>query len=115
MLFRSQTVPHTHSLVSLDVSDPEHPREVSSVTVGDEEPHWISLDRTGRRIVMNSGGGTPGNRIHVINLDPNTGRLSIDERFRDAGATRAGVSFTAKTWPHGWTGTAFPHGAVFSR
>ena len=45
-----QTVPDTHSLVALDITDPEHPREVSSVAFGDDEPpHWIAIDRTGRR------------------------------------------------------------------
>ena len=35
-----QTVPQTHALVALEITDPEHPREVSSVTFGDDqEPH----------------------------------------------------------------------------
>ncbi|MEP7000416.1 MAG: hypothetical protein ABI969_08040 [bacterium] len=111
-----QTVPDAHALVALDITDPEHPREVSSVTLGDDEqPHWIAIDRTGRRVVLNSAGGGPGNRLFVIDFDPATGVLALDERFRDAGATRAGVSFTGKTWPHGFTGSAVPHGTVFSR
>ena len=39
----------------------------------------------------------------------------IDDRFRDAGASVAGVSFDRADWPHGATGPAVPHGAVFSR
>jgi|GEM_PF-198096 len=111
-----QPVPETHALVALDISDPEHPREVSSVSFGnDEMPHWIALDPTGKRVVLNSGGNSKGNRLFVINFDPTTGALAIDEKFRDAGSDRAGVSMNGKTWPHGFTGNAKPHGTVFSR
>lgn len=110
-----QPVPENHALVALDIADPEHPREVSSVSLGDDEnPHWIAIDATGRRVVLNSS-GSPGNRLFVIDFDPATGRLSLDERFRDPGGARAGVTMAAKSWPHGFTGTAVPHGTVFSR
>lgn len=111
-----QTVPDAHALVALDIADPEHPRQVSSLTLGDDEqPHWIAIDGTGRRVVLNSAGRGKGNRLFVIDFDPASGALALDERFRDAGATRPGVSLTARTWPHGFTGTAVPHGTVFSR
>jgi len=111
-----QTVPETHALVSLDIADPEHPREVATVKVGDDEqPHWIAIDKTGRRIALNSAGGGTGNRLFIIDFDPASGALALDERFRDAGAARPGVSFTRKAWPHGFTGKAIPHGTVFSR
>jgi hypothetical protein len=111
-----QTVPEAHALVALDIADPEHPREVSTLRLGDDEqPHWIAIDRTNRRVVLNSAGAGTGNRLFVINFDPASGALSLDERFRDARATRPGVSFTQKTWRHGFTGTAVPHGTVFSR
>jgi hypothetical protein len=111
-----QTVPATHSLVALDVSDAEHPREVSAVTFDKgEAPHWISMDRTGRRVVLNSGGYGASNRLYVLNFDPSSGRLSLDERFRDAGSTSPGVNMSGRTWPHGFAGTALPHGTVFSR
>jgi hypothetical protein len=52
-----QPVPDAHALVALDITDPEHPRQVSSVKLGDDEsPHWIAIDGTGRRVVLNSGG-----------------------------------------------------------
>jgi hypothetical protein len=111
-----QTVPGSHALVSLDISDPEHPRDVSSVTFGDDElPHWIAIDPSGRRIVLNSGGYAKGNRLFLINFDPATGALAIDEKFRDSGSDRAGVNLSQRTWPHGFTGSASPHGTVFSR
>lgn len=111
-----QPVPAAHALVALDVSNPERPREVSRVGLGDdEEPHWLAIDPTGRRLVLNSGGYSAGNRLFVIDFDPATGALAIDARFRDAGSERPGVDLTGKAWPHGFTGKAAPHGTVFSR
>jgi hypothetical protein len=103
-----QTVPDAHALIALDIENPEHPREVSRVTVGDDErPHWIEIDPTGRRVVLNSGGYSKGNRLFLINFDPVSGKLSIDEQFRDADL-RAGINLTGKTWPHGFAGKAAP-------
>ena len=111
-----QPVPETHALVALDIADPEHPREVSSVKLGDDElPHWIAIDATGRRVVLNSAGHGGGDRLFIIDLDPANGALSLDDRFRDPGSARVGVRFAEKTWPHGFVGTAAPHGTVFSR
>jgi hypothetical protein len=109
-----QPVPETHALVALDISDPEKPREVSSVTFGDDEnPHWIAIDPSGRRVVMNSGGA--GSRLFLVNFEPVTGKLTMDERFRDPDDPRPGIKMTGKSWPHGFTGNAAPHGAVFSK
>lgn len=111
-----QPVPDAHSIVVLDISDAEHPREVSTLKLGaGDQPHWISMDRTGHRVVMNSGGSGKTNRLYIINFDPATGHVSMDDRFRDAGSTSPGITMSGKTWPHGFTGTAAPHGTVFSR
>lgn len=111
-----QTVPDVHSVVVLDIADAEHPREVSRLNVGEDElPHWIAIDRTGRRIVLNSSGGGKGNRLFILNFDPAAGRLSFDERFHDTGSTRPGIALTGKMWPHGFDGTPVPHGTLFSR
>jgi hypothetical protein len=110
-----QTVPEAHALVAMDIADPMHPREVSRVKFSDDEgPHWLSIDRTGTRVVMNSS-GSKANRLYIINLDPKNGRLTLDENFRDKSSTTPGVAMTGKTWPHGFTGKAIPHGTVFSR
>ncbi len=110
-----QPVPAQHAIVALDITDAEHPRQVASLTLGDETPHWIAMDPTGKRIVLNSGGGKKSNRLYVINFDSATGALSLDEKFRDAGSASVGVNMSGKTWPHGFTGSAVPHGTVFSR
>jgi hypothetical protein len=108
-----QTVPAAHALVALDITDPEHPQEVSRVTVpSDEAPHWIAIDTSGWRIVMNSGGH--GSRLFIIDFDRANGHLALDEHFRDAGAASAGITLSGANWT-GFTGKVVPHGAVFSR
>ena len=107
-----QTVPDEHALVALDVSNPASPREVSRVTFDSTfKPHWIAFDEGGSRVIANDG----KERLMLVTLDRTTGRLAIDAAFRDDGASAPGVSFTRTTWPHGATGSAEPHGAVFSR
>jgi hypothetical protein len=113
--FWIQTVPDAHALVSLDVSDLSRPREASRLTLSPTDgPHWIALDPSGRRIVISGGHGTLERRVLLATLDPETGALALDGRFRDAGAAAPGVSFERADWPHGRTGPAVPHGAVFS-
>jgi len=110
-----QTLFSTHALVSFDISDLYHIREVSRVTFDDKQtPHWISADADGRRIILNSG-EYGEHRLFLLNFDRETGKLQLDERFRDAGRDRPGVSMDGKSWPHGFQGDAYAHGSVFSR
>ena len=53
-------------------------------------------------------------RLYLMKFDANTGVLSLDESFRDIDG-KVGFSFVDKQWPHGWKGSALPHGTVFSR
>jgi hypothetical protein len=90
------TVPAWSAVVSLDISDPAHPREVGRLTLGTGDvPHWVSLAPDRRRVVV-TGYGAMANRVVMARFDPATGALALDERF---GITMDGV----------------PHGAVFSR
>jgi hypothetical protein len=66
-------------------------------------------------VVLNSSGGGTGNRLLLVDFDPASGKLSMDQRFRDPGSSTAGIRLTGKTWPHGFTGNAVPQGTVFSR
>jgi hypothetical protein len=110
-----QTLFSAHALATYDISDLAHIREVSRVTLDDKQkPHWIAADEDGRRIVLNSG-EYGEHRLFMVNFDPQTGGLKLDERFRDPGSARAGVSMDGKSWPHGFHGDAYPHGTVFSR
>ncbi|MGH7541127.1 MAG: hypothetical protein ACRELC_09020 [Gemmatimonadota bacterium] len=113
--FWVQTVATTHSLVSLDMSDPASPVRVDELTFGPgDEPHWISLEPGGDRIVV-TGVGTMHGTVRLVRLDARTGALSPIEGFRGPGSVDPWVSFDRAAWPHGETGPARPHGAVFSR
>ena len=109
------TVPAWSAVVSLDISDPSAPREVSRLTLGaDDVPHWISLSPDRRRVVL-TGYGALQNRVIIARFDSATGHLAIDDRFREPGAAEPGYRMSGKTWPHGGSAAGIPHGAVFSR
>jgi WD40 repeat protein len=98
-----------HAVAVYDLTTPDV-KEVSRVTLDEKQkPHWLSPDTSGRRLVINSG-EHGDHRIFIFDFDPATGALKLDEKFRDQGSDRAGVSMDGKKW-----GDAFPHGAVFSR
>lgn len=111
-----QTVPDSRAVVSLDVSDPSKPVEAGRLTLGGEaKPHWISLEPNGDRIVISGGAGTLQSRLLIATLDKQTGKLTLDERFKEKGSRETGFNFDKEQWPHGRNGRAIPHGAVFSR
>ena len=104
--FWVQTVGGLPGLIVLDVSNPAKPIEVSRLALDATQyhmPHWLSADRASNRLVVT---GSQGSWVLMVRLDPATGVLSIDERFR--------ASFDRTKWPHGETGKAWVHGAVFS-
>ncbi|MGE5804064.1 MAG: hypothetical protein ACM358_17595 [Gemmatimonadota bacterium] len=109
------TVPAWSAVVSLDISDPSAPREVSRVSLGAGDiPHWIAVSPNQRRVVV-TGYGDLRNRVMMLRFDPVTGALTLDPRFRERGATAPGYRMDDKTWPHGGSAKGIPHGAVFSR
>jgi hypothetical protein len=108
------TVPAWHAVVSLDISNPAKPREVSRLELGaGDDPHWIAIEPNHRREVI-TGYADLKNRVVIANFDETTGRLTIDERFRDTGATQPGITMSSASWPHGGNALGVPHGAVFS-
>ncbi len=109
------TLTSVHAVAAYDISDLAHIREVSRLTFDDKQkPHWISADADHRRIILNSG-EYGEHRLFMVNFDPQTGALTLDKSFRDPGSDKPGVSMDGKSWPHGFKGDAYPHGAVFSR
>ena len=98
-----------------DISDPGAPREVSRVTLGaGDVPHWIAISPDQQRVVITGYEGMQ-HRVVIARFDPATGRLAVDDRFREDGATEPGFRMDDKTWPHGGSAKGIPHGAVFSR
>lgn len=109
------TVTSLHSVVVLDIADPGAPKEVSRVAFGPTDmPHWISVSPDTRRVVVTGSGGME-HRVEILRFDAATGQLSLDERFREEGASVSGFRMDDKAWPHGGTSKGTPHGAVFSR
>jgi hypothetical protein len=105
-----QTVGNINGLVVLDASVPDHPVEVSRISLSHDlhMPHWIAADRKSGRIVVTGGRDS---WLAMLKFDEATGRLSLDEAFGTHGA----IQFDRPGWPHGATGKALVHGALFSR
>jgi hypothetical protein len=78
------------------------------------EVHWIALSPDKQRIVM-TGGNAMKHRVLMATIDPRTGQLMLEHRFREPGSGELGISFERGRWPHGEGAPAIPHGAVFSR
>ena len=112
--FYIMPVMFSRMIVTLDVSDPTAPREVSRFE-GSEGflPHWVARDPGGNRIVVTTDGPGAAPTVALFDVDPATGRLSLDERFGTTADGIPGVSFDRVDWPHGSTGPAMPHAALF--
>ena len=109
------TVPAWSAVVSLDISDPAAPREVSRLTLGpDDVPHWIAIAPDRRRVVV-TGYRAMQHRVVMARFDAATGALTLDDRFGDPDLATPGWTMTGRSWPHGGAAPGIPHGAVFSR
>lgn len=103
--FIVEVVQHDHRVVSLDVSNPAHPREVSRLVFPeDEHPHWIAAEPGGERLAI-TGFAKLDTRVQFARIDRQSGQLTLDSHS---------ISMT-RNWPDGWMGSAMPHGVVFSR
>ncbi|HYR96767.1 MAG TPA: selenium-binding protein SBP56-related protein, partial [Candidatus Binatus sp.] len=117
-------------VMSLDVSDPWHPKPVSAVRLDRDPtdpgnaraggPHSLVMSADGTRVAVSDYTvDAPGlvqegdHRVYMLRLDPTTGRLRIDGAFQDERTGEVGVSFDRPSWPHGETGPARPTGVLF--
>ena len=111
--FMLMPIAYGHRYATIDISNPDHPVEVSSVAMDSTFfPHWIARDPSSNRVVVTDQGDGPP-MVMIGQFDPITGKLTWDEKFKDAGASRPGLSFLNVSWPNGVKGKATPHGAVF--
>ena len=110
-----QTIGFSGSLIVLDMSIPKAPVPVDTLDLGpNANPHWVSLEPGGTRILLTGYDSLEGT-VYIVHIDPQSGKLTLDEQFRTPGSDRPGITFLRQEWPHGPTGSAIPHGAVFSR
>jgi hypothetical protein len=111
--FMLMPIAYAHRYATLDISDPSHPVEVSSVATDTTFfPHWVARDPGSDRVVVDDqGDGVP--LVMIGHFNATTGALTWDEKFRDPGSAKPGVSFMNGTWPNGFKGMVMPHGAVF--
>lgn len=109
-----QTVGALPGLITLDISHPEKPVEVSRLVLDTQfaMPHWLAADRNSNRLVLT---GDDQDWLLVLLIDPATGALTLDKTFHEPGSTTPGISFNRTDWPHGKNGPAVVHGALFGR
>jgi hypothetical protein len=105
-------IARAHEYLVLDIADPRHPRSASALTTDTAYyPHWLAREPHSSRLVLTSDEGD--HRVLLATFDSVRGTLSWDSTFRDPGTKRLGVDFDRASWPHGASGPAMPHGAVF--
>jgi hypothetical protein len=117
-------------VASLDLADRWNPKPVSAVRFDRDPldtsrprkggPHSLTMSADGTRIaVSNYTADVPAyfqdgdHRIHIVRIDPESGRLRIDGAFVDEATGEVGVDFNRARWPHGETGPARPKGLLF--
>ena len=111
--FMVMPIAYAHRFATIDISDPARPKEVLSLPMDSTFfPHWIARDPGSDRVVVtDQGDGIP--MVMLGRFDEKTGKMVWDDRFKDSGATKPGVSFLNVVWPNGVKGKVTPHGAVF--
>ena len=105
-------VSRAHEYLVLDIADPRHPHRVGVLTADSTYyPHWLAREPHSNRLVLTSD--DRDHRVLLARFDSVKGVLSWDSTFRDPDTKRLGVDFNRSSWPHGATGSAMPHGAIF--
>jgi len=105
-------IARAHEYLVLDIADPRHPSRVGELrTDSTYYPHWLTREPQSNRLVLTSD--QDDHRVLLARFDSVAGLLSWDSTFRDPETKRLGVDFNRPSWPHGASGPAMPHGAVF--
>lgn len=103
-----------NAVAALDISDPKNPVEVSRLEFpAGYEPHWIGANREGTKIALTGYGEGLKTRIMMLDFNPDTGALRVDENFGGGDDKAPGLMVNLETWPHGGRGPAIVHAAVF--
>ena len=109
-----------NAVVVFDITNPGAPEQVFKLrTPKAFRPHWLAKDPLSNRLILGAElGGEQG--FFMLRFDENTGSLGFDPAFsgRDGSGlfakTRKGyISLRNQDWPHGQTGDAWGHAALF--
>lgn len=118
-----QPIGKKEQVVVLDISDPRSPKEVFRLDTPEGfSPHWMGKDPAGNRLIMGAElGGEQG--FYVLRFDEASGRIEYDSDFSDYRSNSllnvfrqksvGYISLDREEWPHGPTGPAWGHAAVF--
>lgn len=118
-----QPIGKKEQVVVLDISDPASPKEVFRLDTPEGfAPHWMGKDPAGNRLILGAElGGEQG--FYMLRFDEASGRIEFDSDFADYRSDSPLNIFRSKSvgyisldrpaWPHGATGPAWGHAAVF--
>lgn len=100
-------------LVVLDVENPAAPREVSRLLLPEDfNAHWAAKDPGSNRIVV--GAEMEKERgMYMLAYDPGSAVLSIDTSISAKSKRPGYIDLDQQVWPHGASGTAWAHSALF--
>lgn len=115
-----QPVGQLKSVVVLDISNPGDPKEVFRLkTPAGFAPHWLAKDPLGNRLILGAElGGEDG--FFMLRFDETNGQLGFDATFNGKKDRLffdkrypGYISLSQHDWPHGKTGPAWGHAALF--
>ena len=118
-----QPIGAKQQVVVLDISDPTKPKE--AFRLGTPEgfaPHWLGKDPAGNRLILGAElGGEQG--FYMLRFDAASGAMEFDPDFAEyrtdsplnifRSKSVGYISLDREEWPHGNSGTAWGHAAVF--
>jgi hypothetical protein len=107
-----QPVGQLHAVVVLDIADPGRPREVFRLHTPETfNPHWLARDPRSNRLVLGAElGGEEG--FYLLRFDEQAGRLLFDPALKQEDQVGY-LSLNEQSWPHGPSGPAWGHAALF--
>lgn len=96
-----------------DVSKPKAPREVHSLTIAPGfAPHWTAFDPRSSRLVIGAEAGMEEAMV-ILRFDDQTGAIRLDDSLVDEKGRKGFLDFGRSEWPHGKSGPAWGHAALF--
>lgn len=100
-------------LVVLNVENPAAPKEVSRLLLPEDfNAHWVAKDPGSNRIVV--GAEMEKERgMYMLAYDPGSATLSIDASISAQSKRPGYIDLDQQAWPHGASGTAWAHSALF--